>query len=48
VTGLVAVLAGGRGRRMGGAKPLAELAGRPLVEHPLAAATRDEMRGRQA
>ena len=36
---LVAVLAGGRGRRMGGPKPLAELAGRPLVEHPLAAAT---------
>jgi molybdopterin-guanine dinucleotide biosynthesis protein A len=35
---IVAVLAGGRGRRMGGPKPLAELAGRPLVEHPLAAA----------
>ena len=36
---LVAVLAGGRGRRMGGPKPLAELAGRPLVEYPLVAAT---------
>jgi molybdenum cofactor guanylyltransferase len=35
---IVAVLAGGRGRRMGGLKPLAELAGRPLVEHPVAAA----------
>jgi molybdenum cofactor guanylyltransferase len=35
---LVAVLAGGRGRRMGAPKPLAELAGRPLVEHAVAAA----------
>ena len=34
---LVAVLAGGRGRRMGGAKPTAELGGRPLVAWPLAA-----------
>ncbi|HET9198390.1 MAG TPA: NTP transferase domain-containing protein [Solirubrobacterales bacterium] len=32
-----AVLAGGRGRRLGGAKPTTELAGRPLVEYPLAA-----------
>lgn len=32
-----AVLAGGRGRRMGGAKALAELAGRPLIAYPLAA-----------
>ena len=35
---LVAVLAGGRGRRLGGAKPTAVLGGRPLVEWPLAAA----------
>jgi molybdopterin-guanine dinucleotide biosynthesis protein A len=38
VSVLVAVLAGGRGRRLGTPKPLAELGGRPLVEHPLAAA----------
>ncbi len=31
------VLAGGRGRRLGGAKATAPLAGRALVEHPLAA-----------
>jgi molybdopterin-guanine dinucleotide biosynthesis protein A len=31
------VLAGGRGSRLGGAKPTAELAGRPLISHPLAA-----------
>jgi len=35
---LVAVLAGGRGRRLGGAKPVAELGGRPLVAWPLEAA----------
>jgi len=35
---LVAVLAGGRGRRLGGAKPVAELEGMPLVEWPLEAA----------
>jgi len=29
------VLAGGNGRRMGGAKPLRPLAGRPLVQHAL-------------
>jgi molybdopterin-guanine dinucleotide biosynthesis protein A len=34
---LGAVLAGGRGRRLGGAKPTAELAGRPLIAYPLAA-----------
>jgi molybdopterin-guanine dinucleotide biosynthesis protein A len=34
----VAVLAGGRGRRMGGAKAAAVLGGRPLVAWPLAAA----------
>jgi molybdopterin-guanine dinucleotide biosynthesis protein A len=34
----VAVLAGGRGRRLGGAKPTAELGGRPLVAWPLEAA----------
>lgn len=32
-----AVLAGGRGSRIGGAKALVELAGRPLISHPLAA-----------
>jgi molybdopterin-guanine dinucleotide biosynthesis protein A len=31
------VLAGGRGSRLGGAKPTAELGGRPLISHPLAA-----------
>jgi molybdenum cofactor guanylyltransferase len=31
------VLAGGRSRRIGGAKPLAELGGRPLISYPLAA-----------
>lgn len=35
---LVAVLAGGRGLRLGGAKATAELAGRPLLSYPLAAA----------
>jgi molybdenum cofactor guanylyltransferase len=35
---LVAVLAGGRGERIGGAKPMRELAGRPLIDYPLAAA----------
>ncbi len=34
---LGAVLAGGAGSRLGGAKPTAELAGRPLVSYPLAA-----------
>jgi GTP:adenosylcobinamide-phosphate guanylyltransferase len=39
VTALAAVLAGGRGRRMGGAaKPCAELGGRPLIAWPAAAA----------
>lgn len=32
-----AVLAGGRGRRIGGAKPGVELAGATLISHPLAA-----------
>jgi molybdenum cofactor guanylyltransferase len=31
----VAVLAGGRGRRMGAAKAVVELAGRPLISYPL-------------
>jgi molybdenum cofactor guanylyltransferase len=31
------VLAGGRGSRLGGAKPTAELGGRPLISYPLAA-----------
>jgi molybdenum cofactor guanylyltransferase len=35
---LVAVLAGGLGRRIGGAKAGAELAGRPLIHYPLDAA----------
>jgi molybdopterin-guanine dinucleotide biosynthesis protein A len=35
---LVAVLAGGRATRMGGAKSVARLAGRPLIERPLDAA----------
>jgi molybdopterin-guanine dinucleotide biosynthesis protein A len=38
VTAVVAVLAGGRGRRMGVPKPLAELGGAPLIAHALAAA----------
>jgi molybdopterin-guanine dinucleotide biosynthesis protein A len=36
-TALGAVLAGGRGSRIGGAKPTTELAGRPLISYPLAA-----------
>jgi molybdopterin-guanine dinucleotide biosynthesis protein A len=35
---IVAVLSGGRGERIGGAKPTRELAGRPLIDYPLAAA----------
>jgi molybdopterin-guanine dinucleotide biosynthesis protein A len=35
---VVAVLAGGRGSRLGGEKALVELGGRPLIERPLAAA----------
>lgn len=35
---LAAVLAGGAGRRLGGAKPTALLAGRPLISYPLEAA----------
>ncbi len=31
------ILAGGRGRRIGGAKAVVELAGRPLIAYPLAA-----------
>jgi molybdopterin-guanine dinucleotide biosynthesis protein A len=37
---IVAVLAGGRGRRMGGSKPLAQFRGAPLISYPLAAAAR--------
>lgn len=37
---VVAVLAGGRSRRMGAAKATVELGGRPLVAWPLAAAAR--------
>ena len=36
---LIAVLAGGRGTRLGGTKATAELAGRPLIEHAMAAAS---------
>ena len=35
---IVAVLAGGRGERLGGNKAMALLGGRPLIEHPLEAA----------
>ncbi|MDQ2630992.1 MAG: molybdenum cofactor guanylyltransferase [Actinomycetota bacterium] len=35
---IVAILAGGRSRRMGRPKPSAELGGRPLVSYPLVAA----------
>jgi molybdenum cofactor guanylyltransferase len=34
---IVAILAGGRGSRLGGAKPLTELLGAPLISYPLAA-----------
>ena len=37
VGALGVVLAGGRGSRLGGAKPTADLAGRPLISYPLAA-----------
>lgn len=36
-TAIGVVLAGGRSRRIGGAKALAELGGRPLISYPLAA-----------
>lgn len=35
---IVAILAGGRSRRMGRPKPSVELGGRPLISYPLAAA----------
>ncbi|HEY4916010.1 MAG TPA: molybdenum cofactor guanylyltransferase [Solirubrobacteraceae bacterium] len=35
---IVAVLAGGRGERLGGAKPTVALGGRALIRHPLVAA----------
>jgi molybdenum cofactor guanylyltransferase len=37
VPALGLVLAGGRGSRLGGAKPTAELGGRPLISYPVAA-----------
>jgi molybdenum cofactor guanylyltransferase len=37
-TALVAILAGGRGSRLGGAKPAARLGEMPLIAHPLVAA----------
>jgi molybdenum cofactor guanylyltransferase len=36
---IAAVLAGGLGERLGGGKPAATLAGRPLIEYPLKAAS---------
>jgi len=41
VQALIAVLAGGRATRLGGAKATAELGGRPLIEHVLDAAGPD-------
>lgn len=38
VEALIAILAGGRATRLGGRKATAELAGRPLISYPLAAA----------
>jgi molybdopterin-guanine dinucleotide biosynthesis protein A len=38
VDAIVAILAGGRSTRMGRPKPLVELAGRPLLDYPVAAA----------
>jgi len=38
VTALAAVLAGGRGRRMGGQKTLVEFAGGPLIARPVSVA----------
>jgi molybdopterin-guanine dinucleotide biosynthesis protein A len=38
VNALIAVLAGGTGARLGGSKPEALLAGRPLIERPVEAA----------
>ena len=40
---VVAILAGGSGSRLGGQKPLAELGGRPLLDHPLQAAREAEL-----
>jgi molybdopterin-guanine dinucleotide biosynthesis protein A len=37
VDSLIAVLAGGRGERVGGAKPSLELGGRPLIHYPVSA-----------
>ena len=42
MSAVVAVLAGGRGRRMGEPKPLAELGGAPLVARPLATIAFDD------
>lgn len=40
---VVAILAGGSGSRLGGRKPVAELGGRPLLDHPLQAALEAEL-----
>jgi molybdopterin-guanine dinucleotide biosynthesis protein A len=37
VDSLIAVLAGGRGERVGGAKPSLQLGGRPLIDYPVSA-----------
>jgi molybdopterin-guanine dinucleotide biosynthesis protein A len=37
---LIAILAGGRGKRLGGGKPSLDLGGRPLIDHPVSAATK--------
>ena len=43
MTAIVAVLAGGAGRRIGGDKAGVLLAGRPLISYPLEAATRAQL-----
>lgn len=43
VDAIVAILAGGRSTRMGRPKPLVELAGRPLIDYPVAAARSVEL-----
>jgi molybdenum cofactor guanylyltransferase len=37
---LIAILAGGRGKRFGGGKPSLDLGGRPLIDHAVSAAMR--------
>jgi molybdopterin-guanine dinucleotide biosynthesis protein A len=47
VSAVVAVLASRRGRRIGAPKPLAEPAGAPVIERPLAAAADVAVVGRR-